>query len=180
LGSAIDAYSAGGGTVLMSATGASFARGKSKQIVETPPDLIAAVRRRFGAFTWDLAANRTNAKAREWLGPGGFVEDAFAISWIALPGVRWLNPPFGDIARWAEKCATTSVSEVLAGSPSRTLLLIPASVGTNYWAEHIDGKAAVKLLRPRVTFVGKTGPFPKDLALCVYGSPSGYECWKWK
>ena len=89
--------------------------------------------------------------------------------------MKWLNPPFGNIAKWTSKCAevTNPVNHIL--------LLIPASVGSNYWADFVDGTAMVHFLRPRVQFAGADGPFPKDLALCGYGfGIAGYTCWKWK
>ena len=139
----------------MSATGASFNRGSSKQDYETPPDLMAAVVARFGPFAWDLAATRENAKAPNWLGPGSpHWQDSLIAPWQCLPGLKWLN---------------------------QILLLIPASVGSNYWADFVDGTAIVNFLRPRVQFAGADGPFPKDIALCGYGlGIAGYTCWKWK
>lgn len=156
--------------------------GRSVQEVGTPPSLLAAVVRRFGAIGVDLAASASNAVCREWLGPDHPDEhrrDALDLraqwNWARIPGLRWLNPPFGDIAPWAEKCAEQS-----AIGPCRVALLVPASVGSNWFAGHVDGKALVLFLRPRLTFVGHDQPYPKDCLLAVYGEPPGYECWDWR
>ena len=162
----------------MSRTGAAFNRGGSKQDYETPPDLMSAVIGRFGRFSWDLAATAENTKAPCWLGPGSrTAEDSLAFDWNGI-GLEhmWLNPPFGNVRPWVEKCAGLDVS----GHTRGIVLLIPASVGSNYWAEFVDGRAFVLFLRPRVSFVGEKQGFPKDLAICCYGLAPGYECWRWK
>ena len=163
----------------MTATGASFARGQSVQDVETPKDLLDAVVRRWGPLAIDLAATEANRKADRWLGPGSpIAEDALVKGWAAqIDGTAWLNPPFGDLGPWAKKCSEWLGCCVVG---SAVLLLVPASVGSNWWRDHVDGKADVHFLNGRVKFVGHTGPYPKDLALCVYGDPPGYHVWNWR
>jgi phage N-6-adenine-methyltransferase len=162
-------------------SGAANHRGSSKQDVETPPDLIAAVERRFGKLAVDLAATPENAKAPRYIWTE---QDSLTADWESLMdceepdqcGPRWLNPPFGKIEPWAAKCA--------AAPPclwSPILLLVPASVGAGWWWRHVHEKARVLFLAPRVKFVGHSQAFPKDLALCVYCTdPPGYETWRWK
>jgi phage N-6-adenine-methyltransferase len=159
--------------------------GKSEQIVGTPRDLLDAIEKRFGKMTFDLAATSKNCVVkggkfhREFFGPGsGMYEDALdeRAHWTDLKGNLWLNPPYANIKLWAEKCRHTSL-----GKPrGRIFLLIPASVGSNWWTQYVDQRAAVFFLSPRVTFVGHTSAYPKDIALCVYGAPQGYECWRWR
>lgn len=149
--------------------------GASKQDYQTPVEFLAAVSDRFGRIVHDLACTTANAVAR-----AGFYHDrgydGLAADWtdLASPGeVLWLNPEFGKIAPWAEKCAT------YAGRGLVTML-IPAAVSTNYFADHIHGRAYVLPLRPRIVFVGETQGFPKDLMLCVYGMGlRGFEPWRW-
>jgi phage N-6-adenine-methyltransferase len=153
-------------------TGASFARGESKQDYATPPEFIAAVKRRFGIaeFAHDLAASAENAKATAYF---DFATDSLSQNWRRLVGHLWLNPPFAAIASWAAKCAESS-------GPGRTIyLLVPAAVGSNWHAQYVDGKAMVYLLNGRICFDGN-GPYPKDCMLCVYGLAPGYEVWTWK
>lgn len=152
-------------------TGASFARGQSKQDYETPAEFITAVVNRFGPLAWDLGATRENAKAPAFISPeqNSLAED---VTWN-YAGNLWLNPPFDNIAPWAAKCAAAWVYR------NRILLLIPASVGSVWYAAHVHDKAAVKFLSPRLCFDGKH-PYPKDCLLAVYGDEPGYECWRWK
>lgn len=154
---------------------------RSEQEVGTPRAFLDAVEERFGALTWDLAANPGNAVAKSYLTPasaGG--KGSLAVDWAMLPGAvggrLWLNPPFGTIAPFAQKCAEQAPA--IAGS---ILMLVPASVGTNWFAEHVHRKALVLALRPRLTFVGHGDPYPKDLALIVWGRwvVPAFDLWKW-
>lgn len=151
--------------------------GRSKQDYETPADLIAAVERRFGPIAFDLAAVATNAKAAEFYTPA---EDALVQDWTRLEGLLWLNPPFADIAPWARKCM-----ESILGPHRRRfealLLLVPASVGSNWFADFVHTRATVLALNPRLTFVGETQPYPKDCLVCVWGlwAPQ-FDVWRWK
>lgn len=149
---------------------------ESKQDYQTPVEFLDAVSGRFGRIVHDLACTTANSVARS----GFYFDrgyDGLASDWtdLAAPGeLLWLNPEFGRIAPWAEKCA---------GYTGRGLvtMLIPASVSTEYFAEHIHGRAFVLPLRPRIVFVGEEQGFPKDLMLCVYGMGlRGFEPWRWK
>lgn len=126
---------------------------------------------------FDLAANSANAQACAWYGPDGLAPDALACDWGVLSGVLWLNPPYNDLAPWARKCSE-SVRENSDGD--RILLLVPASVGSNWWRDYVHEKASVAFLNSRIKFVGHTGGYPKDLALCVYGERPGYAVWSWR
>jgi phage N-6-adenine-methyltransferase len=148
--------------------------GRSAQEVGTPRAFLDAVEKRFGPLKWDLAADESNHVTERWFGPGAPGEDSLTCSWwMCPPGLLWLNPPYGNIGPWAAKCASIV-------DPHRIAFLVPASVGSNWFAEHVDGKALVLFLRPRLTFVGHTQSYPKDLILAVYGEKPGYECWRWR
>jgi phage N-6-adenine-methyltransferase len=144
--------------------------GRSKQDYSTPQPFIDAVIARFGKLAWDLAASSENRKAQFY-----YDERANSLSkdWSELHGNMWINPPFGDIAPWAKKCAETTL---LFGD--RIFLLVPASVGSRWFAQHVHGKALVLALGPRLSFDGKNA-FPKDLILAVYGRPPGFDVWRW-
>jgi hypothetical protein len=178
-------------------SGAAFNTGKSKQDYSTPDEFIRAVNARFGDLTIDLAATRDNAKvhcgpAPVYIGPGSCLGgDSLAVKWSTLaPGRWWLNPPFANIEPWVRKCAAkrpfpTGITTRNIQDPSFGIyLLIPASVGANWWATHVHNKARVHFLSPRLCFDGKN-PYPKDCALCIYPFEHsfvgvGYECWRWK
>ena len=154
-------------------------RGKSVQVVGTPPELLDAVRKRFGLLSWDLAANASNAVVPDgYFGPGSLWPDSLAETWDRLQGNLWLNPEYTNIKPWAKKAAEYR-------GLGTVLMLVPASVGSTWFADHVHGKALVLALRPRVTFVGHTQPFPKDLVLCVYAPHDprikpGFDLWQWR
>lgn len=156
--------------------------GKSKQDYATPWAFVRALEARFGKIELDLAATKDNAKATLFVDPE---TDSLA------PRTKWdlfdvrlafLNPPFGSIAPWAEKC--------VRAERLRILFLVPASVGSNWWANHVHGQADLVLfVRPRLSFDGKNS-FPKDCAVVCYNTRGGvrtfddnyvtrYECWNW-
>ena len=145
----------------------------------TPDALIEAVARRFGRPDFDLAASDGNAKA-----PSFFTEDQDSLKqdWLSLRThddravkVAWLNCPFADIAPWAAKCA--ECREL----PRWTLLLVPASVDSNWFENHVHGKAHWFGLKGRVKFVGAKDPYMKPLLLAAYGfSMSGSSPWDWR
>jgi hypothetical protein len=162
--------------------------GRSEQEVSTPIEFIDAVRARFGHLAWDLAATMGTSRAdylSNFYGPGSRAgEDALRQDWTKLTGTLWLNCPFGRIEPWVEK-ARVSAAEVAADPDRRDrhdwrlCMLVPASVGSNWFADHVHRRALVLALRPRLTFVSHRQPFPKDLALLVYGERPGFDCWKW-
>ena len=156
--------------------GASLNRGKSKQDYQTPPNFLLAVQNLLGIkeFTVDLAASDENTVAARY-----FTEQHSALGeadWITLDGWGWLNPPFGDIKPWVAKAAR----EAYKGN--RIAMLVPAAVGSNWWAEFVGGTADVFLLNGRIQFVGAQWPYPKDCALLLYhpAATGGYRTWRWK
>ena len=91
-----------------------------------------------------------------------------------MPCDLFLNPPFADIEPWAKKCATTVRS-------GRVFLLVPASVGSNWYATHVHGRAHVVAISPRVTFVGQEQGYIKDLIIALYsGVRGGFSTWRWR
>lgn len=152
--------------------------GKSRQDFGTPDVFIAAVKSVFGHLDWDLAADETNHKAFEWFDEA---MDGLKQPWYKLlprndGNWLWCNPPFGNIEPWARKCWEES------DYGARVLMLVPASVGSNWWFRWVHDKAHVYLLSPRLCFDGKS-PYPKDCVLLAYDksrpTPPGYECWRW-
>lgn len=159
---------------------------RSNQIVGTPTEFLAAVERRLGPLCVDLAANKNNAKCTMWLGPDGKHEDALAddVRWDHLwtpGGVLFCNPPYADINPWAEKANLTGLSG------ARLALLVPASVGSTWYSNHIHRRAHVWFIQPRLSFDG-IGPYPKDVMLAVWNPPRDpgglvpnlFEVWNWK
>lgn len=145
-------------------------RGTSKQDYATPPDFIAAVTRRFGRLSFDLAASAENTKV-----PGHFFtekQDSLRQPWRVIGGLLWLNPPFGNITPWARKCREE------ADLGARIAFLVPASVGSNWYRDNIHDRQRVIFLNGRICFDGKNG-FPKDCMLVLFGDKPGFEVWTW-
>ena len=147
-------------------------RGGSRQDWQTPPVLLAAIRDHFriAEFSLDAAASPLNAVA-----PTFYTEadNGLIQPWTSW---TWCNPPFSTIGPWAEK----AWDETYLGVSS--MLLLPASVGSNWWKDYVDGKAHVVFLNGRITFVGATTPYPKDCALLIYNPQirGGYSIWTWR
>lgn len=180
-------------------------RHRSKQDYATPANFIEAAKRRLGigAFDFDFAANGKNTKAaRYWsarddslskpaefwraqLGtPGGAAWDpdtqpiAPGAVMTVASGWGWLNPPFNTIEPWAHYCALV---KDLGGSIA---FLVPASVGADWFRDHVADQARVLFLNGRLAFIpGKPKEgYPKDCILCLF-SPTiepGYEVWSWR
>jgi phage N-6-adenine-methyltransferase len=151
--------------------------GKSVQTYATPDEFIAAVRARFKIreFFYDLAAEPETTKGLHHYCEE---EDALAQDWTKFADKQlWLNPPFGGIAPWATKCADTTPR--LRARGGRLFFLTPASVGANWFAEHVHKKALVLALQGRLSFDGKD-PYPKDCMLSLFGVPPGFEVWDWQ
>jgi phage N-6-adenine-methyltransferase len=148
-----------------------YRRGAAKQDWATPPELIEAVERRFGPLAVDLAATAANTKAPLYLTEA---DDSLVQPWHELSGLLWLNPPFRHIEPWAAKCAAE------AEFGARIALLVLASVGTNWYRDHVHGRALVLFLNGRITFVGATSAGMNDCMIALYGEPPGFEVWKWR
>lgn len=91
-------------------------------------------------------------------------------------GLGYLNCEFADIAPWAEKCALEAKAGVRSG------LLVPASIGSNWFAEHV-AKVADVYSCGRMSFDGKN-VYPKDLMFCNFTRETRdgprFLLWDWK
>lgn len=151
--------------------------GKSKQDYGTPKIFLDAVRKRLKIkdFGIDLAASMDNRVVPAHFDEG---QDSLKMDWAThLDGEwGWLNPPFGKISPWVEKAAKESMNG------AQIAMLVPASVGANWWATWVEPYAYQVFLNGRVTFVGEVAPFPKDSALLLYHPWGflGHEIWHWK
>ena len=151
--------------------------GKSKQDYGTPREFIQAIERQFHVDMWqrDLAAHQGNAICERWYGPGGLTEDSFKADWT-IQGDLWLNSPFSNIEPWAFRCR-----DAVPRRQGRIFQLTPASIGTDWYRETVHGKGHIIGLSPRITFVGETTPYPKDLMLIVWSAiKGGFSTWRWK
>ena len=153
--------------------------GHPKQDYRTPKAFLAAVKHllKIEQFTVDLAANEVNTVARRFYNAE---DNALALvqwNWWSSGEWAWLNPPYADIRPWVEKAAL---------SPSSIAMLIPASVGANWWKQWVHRKAKVLFLNGRLAFMPDkpTWLYPKDCALLLYGPGleqyPNYDIWTWR
>ena len=131
----------------------------------------------WGPLHIDLAADAENAKAPKFHTKE---QDSLSMSWTGL-GHMWLNPPYANIGDWAEKAAMSSMSF----APGDMLfMLVPASVGSNWYWEFVNGYAETCIITPRLKFIGHKTCYPKDLMLAVYhgfcSAPNHIERSPWK
>ncbi len=146
-------------------------------VYKTDPRFMEAVNKSF-ALVWDLAADQDNTQCARYISEA---TDSLKVDWHLLPGADrywlWLNPPFNNIAPWAKKCYEES------SRGARILFLVPASVGSEWFAKYVEDQADCLWLRPRLTFdftypldykdpkkAGKPNkdPYPKDMMLCKF------------
>lgn len=148
---------------------------RSEQVVCTPPEFLYAVRERLGIaqFDCDLAASIDNTICSMF-----YTEEDSALlhNWSLGEDWNWCNPPYGSIAPWVQKAWEE------AGRGAKTAMLVPASVGSNWWKNWVHNAAHVLFLNGRLTFVGHKTCYPKDLALLLYckSHVGGYEVWPWE
>lgn len=155
--------------------------GKSVQEVETPEAFIEAVEKRWGKLDIDLACSRRpdgtlNAKAERGL---AWPEtDSLAADWTQFADLNcWLNPEYARIGPWAAKCAMVGPFM----RRGRIFMLVPASIGANWYRDFVRGEAMVEVLESRIKFVGHLEYYPKDLVLAVYAPGMvGSTYWDWK
>lgn len=153
-------------------------RGRSKQDYATPPEFIVAVKKLLWIeeFAIDLAADPSNTKAAQFYSEQ---DSAFDHSWEDIEGWAWCNPPYDHIEPWVMKA-------YLSGS--QIAMLLPASVGSNWWKQWVHNKAIVLLLNGRLAFMPDKPKwlYPKDCVLLLYGcnidpfTDKLYEIWSWK
>lgn len=149
--------------------------GRSKQDYCTPTEFLAAVKDRLciGNFDMDVAATAENAVCVNYYDES---MDALSRQWLVTQGGWiWCNPPFGKITPWVKKAAWESYNG------ASVAMLVPASVGSNWWRDYVELYAYQVFLNGRITFVGESTPYIKDCALLFY-TPwgfTGHEVWTW-
>lgn len=173
-------------------SGPTIDRANSSGDIWTPWAFVHAVEEKFGKLDWDLACTVDNMKAIRGYTYPEF--NALTANWNQIRNILkgggallYLNPPFSNITPWAHKCA----EERKLGA--EILLLVPASVGANWFWNFVAPEARVYSVGRMVfdnCFDRKTGElvttaYPKDLMLCHYDPLySPVRCvlrrWRWQ
>lgn len=131
---------------------------------QTPQWFFDYLNKRY-EFSIDLAASDKNSKC-------GFYftkeQNALIQEWHKLKGWLWCNPPYGrNLPEWIEKAFIESQMG------AKIVMLIPASVGTKYWASYIINKvSSITFITGRIKFDDPNGTIqdpPKyDSALIIF------------
>jgi len=165
--------------------------GRSRQCYATPPEFIRAVEARFGVLDFDLAATEKNAKAerfftkqqnalkRQWICKSWPPIICDKDGYLRSPKWRfWLNPPYAHLSPWFKKC----VDEQNRLTTGCFIVLVPASVGSDWFRKYVWNNASVYFLDGRICFI-RNEPYPKDLMLCIYRNrrrKTTVNIWEWK
>lgn len=149
--------------------------GRSKQDYGTPREFVRALERKLHieAFAIDLAASDDNAICDVYYTEK---EDALVQSWVCEERWSFCNPPYAAIEPWVSKACIESAQG------AHIAMLLPAGVGSNWWAKFVHERCYVLLQAPRLQFVGTDNVYPKDLVTLLYTPVgyTGYSTWRWK
>jgi phage N-6-adenine-methyltransferase len=149
----------------------------------TPPAIFNPLNDEF-KFAVDLAASDENAKLPN-AGPFTYVtekEDTLSKDWVELleGGWGWLNPPFsrGNIDKFMAKVR----AENLRGAKIVTLTKLDS---TEWFTSNVFGTAKeVRMIIPRVTFVGATDSYPWPCAITIFDGKKHkrpiFKYWRWR
>lgn len=155
--------------------------GKSKQDYGTPDRFLEAVKRRLGiqSFAVDFAADRVNAKAPHYFtAESDALRDGCLWEQYTTHGWGWCNPPFADLAPWMKK------ADECKWFGGKVAMLVPASVGANWYRDYVYQSALVLALNGRLAFMPDKPNwlYPKDCILALYHRDiePGFKVWDWR
>ena len=161
---------------------------RSKQDYTTPQVFIDAVKMWLDirTFAFDFAADKTNTKAVRYRTEQDDSLSIPATEWARHcgQGWGWLNPPFARIEPWVQMCILACFNTRAGGA--RIALLVPASVGSNWYRDNIHQQPGVNVLflNGRIPFMPDkpTWLYPKDTMLVLFGTgqPFQSDVWTWR
>lgn len=123
---------------------------------ETPPEVFDELDAEF-CFDLDVCARPDNTKCAYFLSPE---DNGLLMPWNGA--TCWMNPPYGRaIKDWVAKAHRE------AGLGATVVALLPARTDTAWFHDHIYGRAEIRFIRGRVTFVGAQNgaPFPSMIVI---------------
>jgi len=116
---------------------------------ETPIEFFEKLDREFG-FTLDPCASHENHKCNKY-----YTEDQDGLKQDWSGETVFCNPPYSGKLQdeWVTKCYEES-------KRATVVMLLPARTDTKRFHQYILGKAEIRFLQGRLTFVGAKDPAP--------------------
>jgi len=116
---------------------------------ETPIEFFEKLDREFG-FTLDPCASHENHKCNKY-----YTEDQDGLKQDWSGETVFCNPPYSGKLQdeWVAKCYEES-------KRATVVMLLPARTDTKRFHQYILGKAEIRFLQGRLTFVGAKDPAP--------------------
>ncbi|MDR0472319.1 MAG: phage N-6-adenine-methyltransferase [Treponema sp.] len=110
-------------------------------------------------FTVDVCATAKNTKCKIFYSK---TENGLAQKWS---GTCWMNPPYGrNVEPWIKKAYESAIT-----GDAVVVALLPSRTDTKWFHRYINGKAEIRFLEGRVSFIknGKSGPatFPSMIVI---------------
>lgn len=130
---------------------------------ETPPKLFEELNAEFG-FVLDVCAVPSNTKCANFLTPqdNSLIQPWSDILEVAV-GSAYMNPPYGrECGKWVAKAYAESLKGLTVVG------LLPARTDTQWFHDYVYGKAEVRFLKGRLTFVGAPAPAPFPSMVVVW------------
>lgn len=124
-------------------------------------DLVNAV----GCIMFDPCTSDDNpTDANMYISPPG---NGLEWDWRIGGGLVYVNPPYNELAAWAEKCAAEGV-----GRGVEIISLTPARTDTRAAQDYLFTAEAICFWRGRLRFVGAKDAAPFPSMLCYWGQKS--------
>jgi phage N-6-adenine-methyltransferase len=109
-------------------------------------------------FQYDAAADETNHKCEEYMDE---TFDSLARNWPS-PARFWLNPPFGNLLGWVERCAIENQER-----QATILSLFPNNTDTKWFSRAFATASRIIFLEGRISFIDPT------TGKAISGNPGG-------
>lgn len=131
----------------------------------TPPEVLEPIYEHFGEIGLDPCSDTREphtvwAKQHYWRRWNRGGDNGLSESWDNH-GLVYVNPPFSNVAPWAEKAAKEG---------DEVILLVPCRTGAVWWQTWVAPADVILFWKGRLTFVGAKNTAPFHCALVYWGT----------
>jgi len=127
----------------------------ARQDWETPDEVFLPLMDEFG-INLDVCASKDNRKSPRYFGTD---DNGLEQEWA--PFICWMNPPFGEQAKWVRKAYEESKKG------ATVICLLPSRTNTNWWHDYCM-KGEIRFIRGRPIFKGAKHGLPQPLAIVIF------------